>query len=172
MTSDQPRPPHRTAPAPAHSREATSGSTPEVAKAAARVQDAAGLPELLSASFDAFEVIRRLCRSHEDQAAELLPTFMTAADAAVDGREAVTAAPSLARAGRSAPPPGAAAAQTALTEVTDGLAALGALIGERLSASVALASAAADRAACREAARAAQRISGLLARGDDDRLPG
>jgi hypothetical protein len=98
---------------------------------------------------------------------------MTAADAAVDGREAVTAAPSLARAGRSAPPLGAAAAQTALTEVTDGLATLGALVAGRLSSSVALkAAAAADRAACREAARAAQRISGLMARGDDDRVPG
>jgi hypothetical protein len=154
-------------------REGTAGSMPELTQIEARVRVAAGLPELLSASFDAFELIRLLARRYEDRAPELLPTFMTAADAAVDGREAVTAAPSLTRATRTAAGTGTSAHEADIPEVTDRLAALGALLGERLSGGAALAAATAgDRAACREAGQAARRISSLLARVDHDDDPG
>ena len=61
----------------------------------ARLRDARSLPELLAVSFDAFEAIRVLARGSEDIAPALFAAFMTAADAAVDGREAITIAPSL-----------------------------------------------------------------------------
>jgi hypothetical protein len=170
MTRDQPGPARRTAAA--TSRETDSCSVPELTEVTARLQGAAGLPDLLLASFEAFEIVRLVARRHEDQAAELLPTFMTAADAAVDGRESVTTAPSLARASRTHTTQGALAAQADMTEVTGGLAVLAALLAGRLSDAATLAAKAADRTACQSAARAAQQISGLMARGDDDRLPG
>ena len=61
----------------------------------ARLRDARALPELLAASFDAFEAIRVVARGSEDLAPWLFAAFMTAADAAVDGTQAITIAPSL-----------------------------------------------------------------------------
>ena len=61
----------------------------------ARLRDARSLAELLAASFDAFEAVRVIARCSEDMAPSLFAAFMTAADAAVDGRQAIAAAPSL-----------------------------------------------------------------------------
>ena len=61
------------------------------------LRDAASLPDTLAASFDAFEAVRELARGCEDKVPALFAAFMTTADAAVDGREAVTIAPSLPR---------------------------------------------------------------------------
>jgi hypothetical protein len=60
----------------------------------ARVRLAVGLPETLAAGFDAFEAIRMSARAWQDRVPELFAAFMTAADAAVGGREALTIAPS------------------------------------------------------------------------------
>ena len=59
-----------------------------------RLRQAATIPDILAASFDAFEVTRLLARDSENAVPALFAAFMTTADAAVDGREAVTAAPS------------------------------------------------------------------------------
>jgi len=67
------------------------------------LRDAAGLPDTLAASFDAFEAVRELARGCEDKVPALFAAFMTTADAAVDGREAVTIAPSLPPTGVAAP---------------------------------------------------------------------
>src|SRR5260370_37647053 len=124
---------------------------------------------ILAASFDAFEVIRLLARDSEDTVPALFAAFMTAADAAVDGREAVTTAPSL--------PPGTGRkigsnVQTApddgLGTATDAMAVLAVLLGERLGDAAALPTATDDQAACEQAAAAAERISRLMARGHDD----
>jgi hypothetical protein len=56
---------------------------------------AADLPETLAAGFDAFEAVRMTARDYQDRVPGLFPAFMTTADAAVDGREALTIAPSL-----------------------------------------------------------------------------
>jgi hypothetical protein len=144
----------------------------ELTEIATRIQAAAGLPELLSVSFEAFEAIRLLARRYEDQAEELLATFMTAADAAVCGREAITAAPALATASRNAATLDASTAETTMAKVIDDLAALGALLAGQLAGGMVLAGTAGDRAACREAVLAAQEIRALMARGDDDRRPG
>jgi hypothetical protein len=127
----------------------------------ARLRDAASLPDLLAASFDAFEIIRIVARSCDQLAPELFAALMTTADAAVDGREAVTAVTAL--------PAGASMAlvirpaDAGIGEVTAALAALGTLLADRLVHAGILA-AAADRGACAEAATAASRIHLLMAR--------
>jgi hypothetical protein len=141
----------------------------DVEAIAARLRDARSLPELLAASFDAFEAICVLARRSEDRAPSLFAAFMTAADAAVDGREAITIAPSL------SPSPGGTlatsspAADADIDTITDALAALGALLDERLADAADRTVMPGDRAGCREAAEAGRRIHQLMARDDDDR---
>ena len=135
----------------------------------ARLRDARSLPELLAVSFDAFEAIRVIARGSEDIAPALFAAFMTAADAAVDGREAITIAPSLSPAPGvtliTSPPDAGADIDT----ITDALAALGALLDERLAHAADRALVPGDRAACQEAAQAGRRIHQLMAREDNDR---
>jgi hypothetical protein len=69
-----------------------------------RLEQAATLPETLAASFDAFEAIRIAARERRDRVPELFAAFMTAADAAVDGREALTIGSSLQPAGACSGP--------------------------------------------------------------------
>ena len=104
----------------------------------AQLQRASALPDTLAVSFDAFEAIRLAARSCVDRVPELFAAFMTTVGAAVEGREAITAAPSL--------PPGPAAARPGLLEagdsvddVLDVLAALGALLDSRLTQAAAAA---------------------------------
>jgi hypothetical protein len=135
----------------------------------ARLRDARSLPELLAASFDAFEAIRVTARGSEDVVPALFAAFMTAADAAVDGKEAITIAPSL------SPGPAVTLITSPLDTgagidtVTDALAALAALLDERLAQAAPRALTSDDRAACQEAAEAGRRIHLLLAREDNDR---
>ena len=132
----------------------------------ARLRGARSLPQLLEASFDAFETIRVLARGSEDIVPSLFAAFMTAADAAVDGRQAITAAPSL------PPAPGVTlvtaspAAGADINTIAVALAALGALLDERLAHAADRALISGDRAACQEAAEAGRRIHQLMA-GDD-----
>jgi hypothetical protein len=135
----------------------------------ARLREARSLPELLAASFDAFEAIRVIARGSEDMVPALFAAFMTVADAAVDGREAITIAPSL------SPPPGITlittppAAGADIDTFTDALAVLGALLNEHLAHVADRALVPGDRAACLEAAQAGDRIHLLLTREDNDR---
>ena len=132
----------------------------------ARLRDTSTLPEMLAAGFDAFEVIRRAARGYVDMVPGLFAAFMTTAREAVEGREALTVAPSL--------PPGPAAipaslptADVSADEVMSALASLAALVAGCLSRAASTASLDADRVACGEAAAAAQRIRRLMARDDD-----
>jgi len=61
---------------------------PQVSGIEARLMEAASLPEMLAAGFGAFEVIRIAARDWQNRVPELFAAFMTAADAAVDGRTA------------------------------------------------------------------------------------
>jgi len=131
-----------------------------------RLRDASTLPEMLAAGFDAFEVIRRAARGCVNTIPGLFAAFMTTACEAVEGREAVTVAPSL--------PPGPAAIPASLPttigsadEVMTTIASLGALVAGCLSRAAAAATLEADRVACEEAAASAQRIRRLMARDDD-----
>jgi hypothetical protein len=125
----------------------------------ARLRDARSLPELLAASFDAFETIRVLARGSEDIVPSLFAAFMTAADAAVDGRQAITLATSLSPASVVMPvtiPPAAGADIDTIT------AALAALLDERLAHAADRALLSGDRTACQEAAEAGRRIHQLM----------
>jgi hypothetical protein len=138
---------------------------PEANSIEVRLEHAASLPEALAAGFDAFEVIRMAARDCQDQVPALFAAFMTAADAAVDGREALTVAPSLPLAG-SADPGNAVAAGADAGQVADALAGLAVVLGDRLTSAAALADLPGDEIACQEAAQAARRICQLMARGD------
>lgn len=150
---------------PVPSRE--GAGIPEVQDALARLRAAPNLPQLLAEAFDGFEVIRLLARGSENREPGLLAVFMTAADAAVDGREAITVAPSL-PAGRSRVAAVVSACGAGLSEIADALTGLGGVLHECLTVSAANAVLPGNRTACMEAARAAQRISQLMARGGDD----
>jgi hypothetical protein len=143
---------------------------PEISGITTRLRDADSLPDTLAAGFDAFEAARQLARGCEDAVPGLFAVFMTTADAAVDGRDAITIAPSRPpdrRGGAGASMPHARAP---VEEIADALAELGALLTDRLSRAASAATAG-DRAACTEAAQAAGRIRQLMARGDHDRRP-
>ena len=136
----------------------------------AQVREAASLSDLLAAAFDAFEVIRRFARASEDLVPGLFAAFMAAADAAVDGREAVTIAPSLPPGRSGATAVTVATAGTGAEEIAAALAALGSLLSERLTRAATNAPTPGDRDACEEAAAAAQRIHYLMAGDGDGRL--
>jgi hypothetical protein len=127
----------------------------------ARLSQAASLPQVLAAGFDVFEVIRITARHYQDEPG-LFVAFMMTADAAVDGREALTIAPSLPLEGDTEPATAAAPADSG--EAADALAALAAALRERLVDAAAQASTAGDKVACQEAAEAARRICELMTR--------
>jgi hypothetical protein len=131
----------------------------------ARLEQAASLREVLAAGFDAFEAIRMAARDCQNRVPALFAAFMTTADAAVDGREALTLAPSLPPAA-GAGPGEAVAAGADPGQVADALAALAGMLGDRLGWAASLADLAGDRAACQEAAQAAMRVCQLMAHGD------
>jgi hypothetical protein len=135
----------------------------------ARLRDARALPELLAASFDAFEAIRVVARGSEDLAPWLFAAFMTAADAAVDGTQAITIAPSLSPAPTATMIVAPHAAGADIDTVADALAALGELLDERLTHAADRALLADDRTACQEAAEAGRRIHQLMAGDGNDR---
>ena len=130
----------------------------------AHLRMAAGLPQTLAVGFDAFEVIRMTARDWQDRAPGLFAAFMTAADAAVDGREALTIAPSL-------PPADVARPRSVVTagidsgQAASALAALASVLQDRLTAAAGRAHLPGDRAACQDAAAAAGRICQLMGRG-------
>ena len=129
-----------------------------------RLEQAASLPQMLAAGFDAFEVVRMAARGCQDRVPELFAAFMTAADAAVDGREALTIAPSLPHAGGGGPGDAILRGDDPV-RVADALAALAGVLSDRLGQAAAGAQLPADRVACQEAARAAARIRQLMTRG-------
>lgn len=130
-----------------------------------RLRDASTLADALAVSFDAFEAIRQAAHSCVDRVPELFAAFMTTVGAAVEGREAITAAPSL-PAGPAGAQPGLLVSGDSVDDALGILAALGVLLESRLTQAAASATLAADRVACGEAAGAARRIHQLMARGD------
>ena len=131
--------------------------------AEARLREAASLPEVLDAGFAAFEAIRITARAYEDQVPGLFAAFMTTADAAIDGREALTVAPSLPRRSGSLPEH-ASSADAGAGQAIDVLAQLAAVLRERLAEAHGKADLPGDQIACRDAASAAGRICQLMTR--------
>jgi hypothetical protein len=145
-------------------------------RAQVRLDTACSLPELLSASCQAFDQMLATIREHEARAEGLFAAFVLAAASAADGRDALLTAPSL-----PWPPPAAptrsalavgdmaspASDPAMLADIDDLADTLGDL--SKLTAAV-LASAAShaldpsDQAACTQAAQSADAMWSLLAR--------
>ena len=136
---------------------------PSASDIEARLRQASSLPEALDVSFDAFEAIRMPARDCQDRVPELFAAFMMTADAAVEGREALTPAPSLPLTS-GAQPGNAGAVRADANQVADTLAALAAVLRDRLTDAAARADTPDDRAACQDAAEAAGRICQLMTR--------
>ena len=134
-----------------------------------RLRHSTTMPDSLAASFDAFETIRLIARQHALAAPQLFAAFMTTA-AAAEGRDAITAAPSLPLAGGHPPRYGepAPAPEAGPENIADALAGLAAIPGSHLARAAARAATAADRAACQDAARSARQIRQLMTRADDN----
>jgi hypothetical protein len=134
---------------------------------ASRLRSGTALADLLDAGFDAFEIIRLVARAGEDCGPELFAAFMTAAGIAVEGRNALNDAPSLPPA--TGPPPAPTVSfVVGADQIADELAALAALLTQRLAEASAQAFGEGDRAACQHATHAAADIHRLLARGLDE----
>jgi hypothetical protein len=144
---------------------------PEISSITTRLREAASLPETLTAAFDAFEAVRQVARGCEDKVPALFTAFMTTADAAVDGREAITIAPSLPTDRRGGADVIMPQASVPVEEIADALAGIGRLLSDQLTSAAAMAATAADQGACTEAAQAAGRICQLMASGDHDSRP-
>jgi len=129
-----------------------------------RLVDPDGLPAVLAAGWEIFELITIIASASADESSDLYPAFTFARGAAVSGRNAIAFALSMppvpADTAHSPPKPAGDPYETA-----DVLAGLASALGGRLRDSAGLASAAADRSACEDAAREAERIAQLLARG-------
>jgi hypothetical protein len=132
---------------------------------AARLQHDADLPAVLAASFDAFEVIRRLARRCQNLDPDLFAAFMSTAAAAADGRDAITTAPSLppgpATQPDTTPMPAADPAAAA-----DAITALAIILATRLDDAAGRSATPGDRAACEDAGDAARQIRQLMTSGD------
>jgi hypothetical protein len=128
----------------------------------ARVADSTGIPELLDTGFDAFEAIRYVSRACEGQAPGLFAAFMLAAGTAVEGRNALTDAPSIppSRGGLVLEP--AVIAADDVDDVADALAQLASRLAQRLAEAAMQADLAGDRSACQQASRSATDIHELL----------
>jgi hypothetical protein len=129
-----------------------------------RLRDAVGVAGVLAAGWEIFEFLRDLCAASAGQAADLYPAFTFARGSAVSGRNAIALAPSL-PAGLPAPPENTVPPVGEADQVADALAALAAVLSERLREAARLAADPDDRIACEDAARDATRISELLAGG-------
>jgi hypothetical protein len=131
-----------------------------IATMCGRLQQDAGLPALLDAAYEAFELMLPAVEDHQDPASGMFTQFVCAATRVADGRDAILFAPSLPqRPLHPAEVGGDGVANAATTQDIVTLSkvlcqvlghAAGTRIGER------------DREACREAARCAEAVHRLL----------
>jgi hypothetical protein len=143
----------------------------EIGEVAQRVRDSATVPDLLGAGFEAFEAIRLAARACEDRAPELFAAFMMAAGAAVEGRNALYAAPSLPAAPGGPPTAPTVSPAAGVAPIADELARLAALLTQRLHGALSEATLPGDRTACHHGAQAAAEIHWLLASDHDETIP-
>lgn len=131
-----------------------------------RLADADGLPAVLAAGWDVFELVATIASASADESRDLYPAFMFARGSAVSGRDAIAFAPSTPRASADAryDPPKLTAP---VYEIAAALANLASALSTRLRESARLAADASDRSACENAASEAERIVRYLAKGNE-----
>jgi hypothetical protein len=125
-----------------------------------RVQDAAGLPDLLDAAYDAFATLIPVIEDQQDPDSPWYDPFVMAAASAASGRFAIIEAPSFPAIAltRPIPRPGLRPADQAAAEVI----ALAQALASQLDEASLLADTAADRQACARATRHAQDLCACL----------
>jgi hypothetical protein len=145
-------------------------------KAQARLDAARSLPDVLSASCQAFDQMLATIREHEDRAEGLFAAFVLAAASAADGRDALLTAPSLpwpppAVSSRPAFAVGDMAASASdpvvvasIDDLADTMADLSQLINAGLASAASHALDPSDQAACTQGAKCAEAMWSLLAR--------
>lgn len=130
-----------------------------------RLADAGGLPAVLAAGWDIFELIATIASVSAEDSADMYPAFTFARGAAASGRNAIAVAPSvpplLGDAAHNPPKPAGDP-----YEIADAVADLAAALCMRLRQEAELAADPADRSACQNAASDAERIRRLLAEGN------
>jgi hypothetical protein len=137
----------------------------EIEQVREHLRAADGVPAVLSAGWDAFEVVRAVAAACAGQAADMYPAFTFARGSAVSGRNAIAFAPSM-PAGHAEPPAVTAPVTGDVYEVADAVVGLASALGERLREAAGRAADAGDRTACEDAAADAEQIRALLAKGD------
>jgi hypothetical protein len=147
-----------------------------ITQARVRIAAARGMPEVLSASYQAFEQLLATIREHEEQAGGLFAAFVLAAASAADGRDALISAPSLpwplpaalapsaAGVGDAVGPASDPARIASIDDVADALADLSQLMAATLADAASHALDPSDQAACTQAAQCAGVMWSLLAR--------
>ena len=129
-----------------------------------RLLSADGVPGLLSAGWEIFELVIAVAAASADQSPDMYPAFTFARGSAVSGRNAIAFAPSMPAC--YAAPSGMPGPVTGdVYEVADAVAGLASALTARLRDAAGHAADAGDRTACENAADHADQISELLARG-------
>jgi hypothetical protein len=132
--------------------------------ARARLEQAAGLPPVLDAAYEAFEEMLCAIEDQQDPAGGAFAAFVMSGAAAASGRDALAAAPSLLPAASPEPADAIAVSTGDLTteDIAAALAALSQLLASRLTGASDLSAEVGDRVACAQAARHAASICSLL----------
>lgn len=140
----------------------------EVERALESLAAASGLPGVLAASLDAFDVLVAGCLHGERSsgAGDMFASYAIAATAAAEGRAMITNASSL-PSGHATATSTADFAESDQASLAIALAGLGGALHDRLAAAAEEAVAEADRAACATGAVQAALVHGLLARGEE-----
>lgn len=126
--------------------------------------NADGVPGVLSAGWQVFELVRAVTSASADQAGDMYPAFTFSRGAAVSGRNALVLAPSL-PADCALWPDVPAPVTGDVDEVADAVADLASVLCGRLRDAAAIAADAGDRIACENAASDAEQVSRLLTKG-------
>lgn len=134
----------------------------QIELASQRLLGADGIPGVLSAGWEIFELVIAVAAASADQSADMYPAFTFARGSAVSGRNAIAFAPSMpacyAPCGTPEPVTGD------VYQVADAVAGLASALSARLRDAAGQAADAGDGAACENAAGHADQITELLAR--------
>jgi hypothetical protein len=143
----------------------TAGKEYEMERLALALENAGNLAELLGTAWDAFDLVITASGDCADTDEGFFTALVYALAAAANGRDAITAAPSLPPrplAGQS-PGSGSYVPAGSVLEMAGRLGTLSGVLADRLTSAAGSASDPSDRAACLTGARYAREIHALLA---------